>query len=76
MLSGPLEDKIANTTSELKNVIFVEGFGAITDLEVGPDGYLYTYQSIGQGKIYRILPNPRQSFFVYYLQVCYFSAPT
>jgi glucose/arabinose dehydrogenase len=55
ILSGPLEDKIANTTSELKNVIFAEGFGGITDLEVGPDGNLYIV-SIGQGKIFRILP--------------------
>lgn len=55
ILSSPLEDKIANTTSELKNVIFAEGFGGITDLEVGPDGHLYIV-SIGQGKIFRILP--------------------
>jgi aldose sugar dehydrogenase len=54
-LWGSLEDKIANTTSELKDVIFGEGFGGITDLEVGPDGYLYIV-SIGQGKIFRIIP--------------------
>lgn len=54
-LSGSLEDKIANTTAELDGVIFGEGFGGITDLEVGPDGYLYVV-SIGQGKIFRILP--------------------
>ena len=54
-LWGTLEDKIANTTSELKDVIFGEGFGGITDLEVGPDGYLYIV-SIGQGKIFRIIP--------------------
>jgi aldose sugar dehydrogenase len=49
MLSSSLEDKRANTTSKLKNVIFAEGFGGITDLEVGPGGYLYVV-SIGQGK--------------------------
>jgi aldose sugar dehydrogenase len=54
-LPGPLEDRIANTTSELADVMFAEGFGGITDLEVGPDGYLYVV-SIGQGKIFRILP--------------------
>ena len=54
-LWGSLEDKIANTTSELKEVLFGEGFGGITDLEVGPDGYLYIV-SIGQGKIFRIIP--------------------
>ena len=56
ILSGLLQDKIANSTSELDNVILAEGFGGITDLEVGPDGYLYV-TSIGQGKIFRILPN-------------------
>jgi aldose sugar dehydrogenase len=56
ILSGPLQDKIADTTSELNDVVFAEGFGGITDLELGPDGYLYVV-SIGQGKIFRILPN-------------------
>ena len=54
-LPGPLEDRIANTTSELADVMFAEGFGGIADLEVGQDGYLYVV-SIGQGKIFRILP--------------------
>jgi aldose sugar dehydrogenase len=55
ILSGPLQDKIADNTSELDNIILAEGFGGVTDLEVGPDGYLYVV-SIGQGKIFRILP--------------------
>jgi glucose/arabinose dehydrogenase len=56
VLDGPLEDKIANLPDELKSVIFGEGFGAVTDLQVGPyDGYLYVV-SYGQGKIYRIVP--------------------
>jgi aldose sugar dehydrogenase len=37
-------------------ILFGQGFGGITDLTVGPDGYLYIV-SIGQGKIFRILPN-------------------
>ena len=40
-LTGPLSDKIANSWDDLQNVIWGQGFGAITDLEVGPDGYLY-----------------------------------
>ena len=40
-LSGPLHDKIANSASELQGIIFGFGFGGITDLAVGPDGYLY-----------------------------------
>jgi aldose sugar dehydrogenase len=53
VLAGSLSDRIANTTSELDDIIFGRGFGGITDLEVGPDGYLYVV-SIGQGKIFRI----------------------
>ena len=58
ILDGLLADKVAHTDSELEehaSVIFGEGFGGITDLEVGPDGYLYVV-SIGQGAIYRIVP--------------------
>ncbi len=53
-LKGVLEDKIANTMEELQPVLFGEGFGGITDMQVGPyDGYLYIV-SIGEGKIFRI----------------------
>ena len=55
ILEGPLADKIADTPVEMQETIFGEGFGGITDLEVGPDGYLYVV-SIGQGAIYRIVP--------------------
>jgi len=32
--------------------------GGVTDLEAGPDGYLYVVSGIwtGEGKIYRIVP--------------------
>jgi aldose sugar dehydrogenase len=55
ILEGLLADKIAHTPEEMQETIFGEGFGGITDLEVGPDGYLYVV-SIGQGAIYRIVP--------------------
>jgi aldose sugar dehydrogenase len=38
----------------LEEITFGEGFGGITDLEVGPDGHLYLV-SIGQGKIFKIV---------------------
>jgi glucose/arabinose dehydrogenase len=38
-----------------EKIIFASGFGGVTDIEVGPDGYLYIV-SIGQGKIFRIVP--------------------
>ncbi|HZA69594.1 MAG TPA: PQQ-dependent sugar dehydrogenase [Nitrososphaeraceae archaeon] len=41
---------------DMNEILFGRGFGGITDLTVGPDGYLYVV-SIGQGKIFRILPN-------------------
>ena len=39
----------------MDKILFGQGFGGITDLTVGPDGYLYVV-SIGQEKIFRILP--------------------
>ena len=56
---GPLEDKIANNTKELKDIIFGRGFsGGITDIEVGPDGFLYVVSYVGE--IYRIVPEGRR----------------
>ena len=50
------EKRIVNPTiAGVDDIIFGEGFGGITDLSVGPDGYLYVV-SIGQGKVFRILP--------------------
>jgi glucose/arabinose dehydrogenase len=57
ILEGLLADKISNNATENENVIFGEGFGGISDLEIGPyDGYLYIV-SLGLGNIYRIVPN-------------------
>ena len=48
---------IKNSLTNLdKNFIFADKFGGITDLTVGPDGYLYVV-SIGQGKVFRISPS-------------------
>jgi aldose sugar dehydrogenase len=55
VLNGPLNDKIANNRDELKKVIFAQGFDGITDLEIGPDGFLYVASS-HQDKIFRIIP--------------------
>ena len=57
-LSGPLADKVADGFEEKDDVIFGKNFGGITDLEVGPDGYLYVLSfHKSSGKIFRILPN-------------------
>lgn len=59
LLQGPLVDKVVQTKSENEAIIFGEGFGGISDLEIGPDGYIYIV-SIGQGKIYRIVPENKE----------------
>jgi len=55
-LQGPLADKVADSDDELNDIILAQGFGKITDLELGPDGYLYVV-SHDTGIIYRIVPN-------------------
>ena len=55
LLEGVLEDKVANTVQELDSVIFGTGFRSISDIETGPDGYLY-FLLYGPGKIFRIAP--------------------
>jgi glucose/arabinose dehydrogenase len=61
-LEGPLKDKVADNLIELENIIFAKGFGGITDMAVGPDGYLYIsslqdYEDEKyEGTIFRIVP--------------------
>jgi aldose sugar dehydrogenase len=60
LLNGPLADEVANDFSEIEDLIFARFPGVITDLKVGPDGYLYIllYQVLGQedGELYRVVP--------------------
>jgi aldose sugar dehydrogenase len=62
VLPEALIDKIIQTPTSpgLEDIIFGQGFAGITDVEVGPDGYLYVV-SIGQGKIFRIVPGAPQT---------------
>jgi glucose/arabinose dehydrogenase len=55
VLTRELQDKVANTQEEVEDIIFGKFFGRITDIEVGPDGYIYIV-SIDRGEIYRIVP--------------------
>jgi glucose/arabinose dehydrogenase len=50
-----LEDLVADNNDEVDSVTFGTGFEGITDLETGPDGYLYIL-TFG-GNLYRIVPN-------------------
>jgi len=58
VLEPPLDDKVADTDEESvsDSVLFATGFGGISDIEISPyDGYMYVV-SLGQGKIFKILP--------------------
>jgi aldose sugar dehydrogenase len=52
-LTDVLADKIANDEEELEEVIYAKGFSGITDIEVGPDGYLYILSA--SGSLHRII---------------------
>ncbi len=56
LLEGPLADKDASK-DEINQAVFAQGFGGITDIDVGPDGYLYVL-TFGEedGTIYKIVP--------------------
>lgn len=53
-LNGPLKDKVANDDFEFQDLIFAQGLDTITDIEVGPDGYVYVLSY--SGKIFKIFP--------------------
>lgn len=55
-LKGSLLGKMVTNYGDDKKAIFATGFGAITDMTVGPDGYLYILTLDSPGIIYRILP--------------------
>lgn len=65
-VTGSLGDKLAETPSKLRTVIFGQSFHGITDIKVDPDGYLYIlsltnhfYYPTTTGDIFRIVPNLR-----------------
>lgn len=51
----PLADFEVNDPKENQPIVFGQGFGGITDIEVGPDGYLYILSYTGS--LFRILPS-------------------
>ena len=59
LLQGQLTDKVADNISENQDIIWGKGFGIITDIQVGPEGYLYILSinlPQGRGTIFRIVP--------------------
>jgi glucose/arabinose dehydrogenase len=58
LVPEPLIDGVADTDGETasEGLVFATGFAGISDMEVSPyDGYMYVV-SLGQGKIFKILP--------------------
>ncbi len=49
-----LEDLVADNNGEVEAYTFGPGFGGMTDIETGPDGYLYILAY--SGNLYRIVP--------------------
>ncbi|HEX2169280.1 MAG TPA: PQQ-dependent sugar dehydrogenase [Nitrososphaera sp.] len=54
-LEGTLADTIADTPEEAENAVFGTGFGGITDIKTGPDGYLYILSFV-DGALFRVAP--------------------
>lgn len=54
LLDPPLDDKVADTPQEIQDTVFGRGFGVISDIQVGSDGYLYILGI--DGTIYKIVP--------------------
>ena len=55
ILNRTLADKVATGEDNTEQIEFASGFGGITDMQIGPDGYLYVlvFDRL-DGRIYRI----------------------
>jgi len=57
-LTGALADRVADTATERNSLTWGTNWGIVTDLKIGPDGYLYGV-SLFANRVYRIRPvNP------------------
>ncbi len=59
-LSGDLADLVYSKKEDSSKIVFGENFGVVTDLKVGPDGYLYVVsgsRGTDEGAVYRIVLN-------------------
>lgn len=65
ILSPPIADKVVNTKNETQSAIFANGFGAIMDMEVGPDGYLYVLSLYQGGADCDPIRRPNQACITY-----------
>lgn len=57
-LTGALADRVADSATERNSLTWGTNWGIVTDLKIGPDGYLYVV-SLFANRVYRIRPvNP------------------
>jgi glucose/arabinose dehydrogenase len=57
VLDAALADEVSDNFNETEQLVFAKNFGRITDMAVGPDGYLYVLSIQGlDGVVYRIVP--------------------
>ncbi|MBA2268629.1 MAG: PQQ-dependent sugar dehydrogenase [Nitrosopumilus sp.] len=57
--AAALADKKVDNTVESIPITFGQGFGGITDIQVGPDGYMYVLSFTGD--LYKILPTSQST---------------
>ncbi|MGI0102958.1 MAG: hypothetical protein ACREA7_10260 [Nitrosotalea sp.] len=53
--SPQLQDDVADVNDSMDEIMFGTGFGCMTDIKVGPDGFVYIV-SLSDGTIYRLIP--------------------
>ena len=57
LLNDTLQDKVVDRPDEDRTANIQQDFGSITNMEVGPDGYVYILSIYdGEGAIFRIVP--------------------
>jgi len=66
ILEGSLSDKVWNAEKENQYAVFASGFVGITDMQVGPDGYLYVLTI--QGNYYHEQENPNSKGTIYRIE--------
>jgi len=53
--SPQLQDNVVNIGDSMDEIILGTGFGCLTDIKEGPDGFVYIV-SLSEGTIYRLIP--------------------
>ncbi|MDQ3967203.1 MAG: PQQ-dependent sugar dehydrogenase [Thermoproteota archaeon] len=61
ILEGDLADRVLDRGDRFDDILFGTGFGGITDVKVGPDGFLYVLAFHAErGSIFKIVPDDEE----------------